>query len=1001
MIKNLQVLLVLLFVTAGTKAENFIVTSNADKGPGTFRDAVIKASENGIGERDSIHFRLPVNESGRTITITTPTNDVGGNQWVPGLENVVIDGTTQPGEKLGISDAKVILAFSPSVDGSYSFGLLSNVSIFGICFKYVGSHTLASEAPLGIETHFNAGIWSTADNIQIGMPGKGNVFYNFLASLGFGGGSTSDTSDIVIQSNLFGIDFDGTYQGLTYTINSNGFQVPRIYPPVVLGGGDLYGKVKIGGSGPGEGNTFASGLFISDGVTWEAPEIYFGTDPGLKTTYEIIGNRFGVFADRDFSTQSKTVFFVRDLGEEDTVIIRSNVFGGNVRDNTCMQFKNLKAKVEIENNFIGVSSTGRNLGSENGISVINSPRIRVAENSIGQLGTAFSINNPGGIEISRNRIFCNTDVSPMYKPRIPALTVVAITGSTQSLISGTATPGSRVELFFADDCGTCNPETYIGETIAGANGRWSYSGNFTKDIIASATLNGATSEFTRPVIPVTINLNTKTIKNTCINTGEGSITGITIVNEDQYTYEWKQVGGDVAGLEKDLKNVFAGKYYLEIKRGNCAIVRTDTLEVLGYPRPVAQVSTPLITNVNCAGRKGSLKGIRTTNTLKYEWFKNTTSYAISTTTADIDSLEEGEYKLTVSNEGCSETFGPFKIEREQPATRPDFKVTKVYPCGNEKGRLSVNTANQTGYILKWTTKDEKEIGRDTVAGNLPSGKYKLYLSDPGGCVYLYDTYDLMSVTPLVLIDTDRKISPDSCSKSTGSIKGLIVSLGKGPYKYKWSDETGKPVSDQLDLTKTPAGTYRLEVSDSTACSAVSDPFTIDPIELFSPAPKLKNIQLCTTGPVMIKPENITTGTYKLYESETGPDAIEENTSGTFQLEAKASKTYYLTYANGSCESEKVPVKVTISSSDLKFPAMVSPNGDGINDTWKLQGIENYSNALVRIYNRFGGIVFQSVGYPAPFDGTSNGKPLPGGSYYYIIELSKDCKSVSGNLTIVR
>jgi gliding motility-associated-like protein len=67
-----------------------------------------------------------------------------------------------------------------------------------------------------------------------------------------------------------------------------------------------------------------------------------------------------------------------------------------------------------------------------------------------------------------------------------------------------------------------------------------------------------------------------------------------------------------------------------------------------------------------------------------------------------------------------------------------------------------------------------------------------------------------------------------------------------------------------------------------------------------------------------------------------------------------------------------------------IPSAFTPNADGMNDLWELQGIEVYPNTEVQIYNRWGNIVFYSKGFYVPFDGTDNNKPLPEGMYVYKI-----------------
>jgi gliding motility-associated-like protein len=80
----------------------------------------------------------------------------------------------------------------------------------------------------------------------------------------------------------------------------------------------------------------------------------------------------------------------------------------------------------------------------------------------------------------------------------------------------------------------------------------------------------------------------------------------------------------------------------------------------------------------------------------------------------------------------------------------------------------------------------------------------------------------------------------------------------------------------------------------------------------------------------------------------------------------------------------------------------SPNRDGINETWEIQQIENYPQATVEIFNRWGTKVFTSdVGYKKAWDGTHNGQDLPLATYYYIIRLDNISKPISGNVTLVR
>ena len=89
---------------------------------------------------------------------------------------------------------------------------------------------------------------------------------------------------------------------------------------------------------------------------------------------------------------------------------------------------------------------------------------------------------------------------------------------------------------------------------------------------------------------------------------------------------------------------------------------------------------------------------------------------------------------------------------------------------------------------------------------------------------------------------------------------------------------------------------------------------------------------------------------------------------------------------------------------LKKPAIpntFSPNGDGIHDRWEILYLDSYPGANVNIFNRYGQLVFHSKGYVQSWDGTFNGKPLPVGTYYYIIDPKNGRKQMSGFIDIIR
>lgn len=99
-------------------------------------------------------------------------------------------------------------------------------------------------------------------------------------------------------------------------------------------------------------------------------------------------------------------------------------------------------------------------------------------------------------------------------------------------------------------------------------------------------------------------------------------------------------------------------------------------------------------------------------------------------------------------------------------------------------------------------------------------------------------------------------------------------------------------------------------------------------------------------------------------------------------------------SNAITVAVKVPEKIVI-------PNTFTPNSDGYNDTWFIPGLLSYTKCTVNIYNRYGAMMYHSVGYQQPWDGTSNGKYVPVGAYYYVIDTKSSSGKLSGEVTVLR
>jgi gliding motility-associated-like protein len=119
-----------------------------------------------------------------------------------------------------------------------------------------------------------------------------------------------------------------------------------------------------------------------------------------------------------------------------------------------------------------------------------------------------------------------------------------------------------------------------------------------------------------------------------------------------------------------------------------------------------------------------------------------------------------------------------------------------------------------------------------------------------------------------------------------------------------------------------------------------------------------------------------------------------------QTTPSQTTTYMLTgYYSGCTFFDYVTVFL---SNVLNVPNTFSPNNDGSNDVWIIPGIENYPDNRMVIMNRFGDLLYESASYGTvnAWAGTRNGKVLPDGVYYYLLELGNGVVK-KGTISIVR
>lgn len=785
----------------------FTVISNADSGTGTLRDMLTKAAANGTAEADVINFNLPdQTETGRSIVLLDQLPLVSSN--------LTIDGSSQPGATFGLSTSKVKILTGFAYTKFANVLLLENVHDVKIYGLYIKNEMVC---PSGESCFYWQGIaMRDCRNIEIGAAGKGNVILGFQHNIGMnvhltGGQIHHYSVNFTLKANFIGIEPDGI------TLSS------VISKPVEVR--YVIGEIHVGGT-PDEGNLFPNGFSIqqtnSENYTGEGVEMYvtpatitfrnnkIGVDYRESITFPSFGFHFAVH-----SPKGKNTVFI-----EDNIISSSTSYGIFLINNFH--------EVNIRRNYIG---TDRSLtkalpvGGE-GIFVYYCTNVKIGSSNPADknyIANCKPINiwPYSTVSVNKNSFFCVQNMYPMIFEStnsffFPVIKISAITGTS---VSGTATPNSSIELFYSDRCGSCAPETYFASTTADESGNWAYNGMIQGKVIASATFNGATSEFTRPEFDVS---NVK-IENTCPN--YGSIKGI--VPSSYTDISWINESGAVVGTTPDLLNMPPGKYRLKIGYGDCS-AETPWYQIkLGVS---VDASTIAVTDASCNGANGSIKGINITNNtnsaVQYSW-KDAGGTEMGRA-LQLENVRPGNYLLSIklADNSCIMSYGPVEVKNiSGPGVSERNVIVVASECGKAEGSIAGINATGLG-LLRYQWKNE--LGQ-VVATTLdlvgkPAGSYKLEVFDESACGSVFSSAIYIPEVNGISLSDMGAIQNVTCGQSNGSITGIQVS---GATQYQWFDQSDQLIATTADpnLRDVKAGSYYL-VAANSSCKKASRLYTV-------------------------------------------------------------------------------------------------------------------------------------------------------------------------------
>lgn len=202
-----------------------------------------------------------------------------------------------------------------------------------------------------------------------------------------------------------------------------------------------------------------------------------------------------------------------------------------------------------------------------------------------------------------------------------------------------------------------------------------------------------------------------------------------------------------------------------------------------------------------------------------------------------------------------------------------------------------------------------------------------------------------------------------------------IDLSNGIYELD-----GNPVVS-LNFAELPTGTYTLTytfIDPNTTCSnTVSKDFEV----LEGVAPIINESQICSFSGETLLLDAGEGNNYFWYEQEVPEMPL----SFSRYLEIAEAGVYLVSLVNDSgCETENTFNVSEFCEPLIFFPEAFSPNGDGINDLFRVFG-KHFNKYQIQIFNRWGEVVYFSENPEHTWDGTYRQKILPSGAYVYEVQ----------------
>ncbi|MCM4173019.1 hypothetical protein DHD32_16160 [Arenibacter sp. TNZ] len=431
----------------------------------------------------------------------------------------------------------------------------------------------------------------------------------------------------------------------------------------------------------------------------------------------------------------------------------------------------------------------------------------------------------------------------------------------------------------------------------------------------------------------------------------------------------------------EFKDLVAGTYWVNVISEDC----TTAPEQVIIEEPVPLTYADQVVDVSCFGEEnGSI-------TVNLAGGAGGYIYSISPNLDKFDSintftdLAPGDYAVIAQDQnGC---FEYLEYTISEPAVIEGSAITTPETCiGNADGSINLSISGGTApyrTAINSNTDTDYILGR-TDFSDLSAGDYLIFIKDAQDC----ETYIVATIDPGVNLRATVEPVYECIGNSPNNYVNIILEDQSLLSEVMYGLDTTDPEDMQLDpnFRNIASGNHYITITHANGCIETVG-FLIenyDPLTLTLEQRNVNEITAVTQGGRL---------EYTFYLN-----GIDMGGDNTFRIRRTGTYEVRVVDENG-CEAI---ANIFMEFVDIKMPNFYTPNGDGMNDLWRPGNAEYFSDLTVKIYDRYGRVVARLSNIDG-WDGTYDGKELPTGDYWYVVQFNEEDyqREFFGHFTLYR